>query len=167
MSANGTQDLGFVHTDTRSADLSKARMQGADCRGAKMADCILAYADLRNARFNNADLRRATIDGADLSSADFGGANLEGATVVGATLLGANLRGAVLTGVKLDTAVRQPAAADGGWDRGLLPAVCGPLIKHVAWIQSGGAHGERADLSGCDLHDSDLSGLELCMSCPS
>ena len=68
----------------------RAKLCGADLRGANLCD-----ADLRGANLCGANLCSAILCGADLS-----GANLHGANLCGANLCSANLCGADLSGAK-------------------------------------------------------------------
>lgn len=88
---------GFRPPLGRYADLSGARLRGADFCGAELAGCRLDHADLQGARFVDADLRRASLRGTLLRGADLSRANL-----LGADLQGCDLEGAVLDGALLD-----------------------------------------------------------------
>ena len=108
------------------ADLSGARLQGADFGEALMHRCCLrgvlgAGSRWRGTRLVEADFRSGLDQRTDLGGADFQGADLSFALMQGAQLQGSDLRGACLYGTNM-------VAAD-------LRA---------------------ADLRGCDLRDTDL-----------
>lgn len=72
---SGPHGLGSSHMrDHRGADLTGARLAGADLRGASLRGARLIAADLRRA-----DLRTADLTGADLRDADLSRADLTGA----------------------------------------------------------------------------------------
>ena len=73
--------------DMMFANLSYARLHGADLGGAK-----LYGANLSNAKLQSALLSNAFLHGADLTYADMTGANLAGARLLGADLGNAQLR---------------------------------------------------------------------------
>ncbi len=71
------------------------------CRGCKLQDADLVFADLRDAQLQKVELQRANLSRARLDGADLRGANLNQTTMVGASLRGADLRGAQLSGTDL------------------------------------------------------------------
>ena len=96
------------------ANLSHARLVGANLDGANLARASLVGANLDGANLDGAslvganlvgaNLARANLDGASLVGANLVGANLARASLVGANLVGANLVGANLDGANLDGA---------------------------------------------------------------
>ena len=87
--------------DLRGADLSRADLSGADLSGAKLSRAYLSGAYLSGAHLSGAYLNGADLSGADLSRAYLSEAKLSGADLSGANLCEANLRGADLTGANL------------------------------------------------------------------
>lgn len=98
------------------ADLEDGYLVGVYLWGADLRDANLRYANLTGAKLGGANLRVADLEGANLEGAYLGGADLEdgyfraailteanlrNANLRNADLLGANLRGAILGGVKL------------------------------------------------------------------
>lgn len=82
----------------RGADLSGARLKGADLRGADLRGAYLIAADLRGA-----DLRLADLIGADLRDTDLRGADLTGSLFLVQTQVNA---------AKGDAATRLPPGLD-------------------------------------------------------
>jgi hypothetical protein len=76
------------------ADLTDEDLYCADLSGAKMIGANMAWADLSGAKMIAANLRAAVLSDADLSDADLSGANLRLAVLSGADLSGAGLSGA-------------------------------------------------------------------------
>ena len=92
--------------NSEMANLSEAKLSGADLsevnlRYAKLCDADLRDANLRRACLRDADLRYADLCEANLRRADLRWANLRGADLSGADLCEADLRGADLRGVNL------------------------------------------------------------------
>ncbi len=90
------------------ADFSRAFGRKVVRTSAKITDCRLDLADLREVRLPGCDLSRSTFGEADLTLADLEEAdlretNLFHAILAGAKLTGADLRGAELSGVDLAT----------------------------------------------------------------
>ena len=84
---------------------AKEGVTRADLQGAWLAKIHLPpEANLTGARLDGADLIGARLDGADLTGAWLGGANLTGAHLEGANLTGAQLNGADLTDADLHVA---------------------------------------------------------------
>jgi uncharacterized protein YjbI with pentapeptide repeats len=93
----------------RSANLSRAQMQGVDLESANMKG-----SDLNEARIQGASLAGAQIQGANLANAQMQGADLAGSQMQGANLAdtrmqGANLADAQLQGTSLHNAQMQGA----------------------------------------------------------
>ncbi len=87
--------------DLSNADLTDAKMGGADFRNVNLDGAKLVRAKLSASDFRGASLRFANFEGADLEGADFTKANLycayfAGAKLEGATILGADICSAVL-----------------------------------------------------------------------
>ena len=93
----------------RGAALANCDYAGADLHGtalnaANLSKASLADADLHGANLAGANLSRACLSGADLSGASLRGANLGGADLTGADLCGADLRGSNAKPAQLATA---------------------------------------------------------------
>ena len=87
------------------ANLSGAKLSGADLymanlSGAYLSGANLSVADLSGANLAKADLSKADLSGANLSVADLSGADLSKADLSKANLSGANLSGADLSYTK-------------------------------------------------------------------
>ena len=97
----------------KSADLSYARLSGADLSNGYLCIVKLFAADLRRAKFAwaylpRADLRQANFEGADLTGVDLRNADLTGAWLTGAQLAKADLYEAKLNNTDLrDTDLSQ------------------------------------------------------------
>jgi hypothetical protein len=76
------------------ADLSGANLSGARLRGANLSGAWLSGANLEWANLDGAILKQANLSGANLSGAYLRQANLSGANLRGVNLKGANLEGA-------------------------------------------------------------------------
>ena len=86
----------------KSADLSYARLSGADLTNGYLCIVKLFAADLRRAKLAwaylpRADLRQANFEGADLTGVDLRNADLTGARLIGAQLAKADLHRANLS----------------------------------------------------------------------
>ena len=122
--------------DDARADLSGAKLSGAD----------LSWADLSRAKLSGADLSGADLSWAKLSGADLSGTDLSRAKLSGAKLLGADLSGAKLSEAKL-------LVADLSWAK-----LSGADLSEAKLSR---ADLSRADLSSADLSRADLSGTDL------
>src|SRR5262249_2615255 len=91
--------------------LTRARLPGADLRGANLIAASLGQAKLVNAHLEHADL-----SGANLCQAHLRGADLRGANLVGACLAGADLSGANLTGALYDDRTQWPSPGSTRFD---------------------------------------------------
>ena len=102
-----SEDLGIL--SPRSADLSYARLSGADLTNGYLSLVNLFAADLRHAKLAwaflpRADLREACFEGADLTGVDLRNADLTGARLIGAQLAKADLHQANLSKADLRNA---------------------------------------------------------------
>jgi hypothetical protein len=88
--------LNLAVTDLRDADLTKARLQGADLTGAQLRDANLRRAQLQGADMSWARMQDAHLNGAQLQNADLYHAHLQGAHLADAQLQDAGLTGAQL-----------------------------------------------------------------------
>ena len=79
------------------ADLTRANLTDANLYGANLKDAILRGANLWGANLGGADLEGANLYRADLRGAILRDANLEDVSFINANLTGANLTGANLT----------------------------------------------------------------------
>ncbi len=158
-----------------SAELSAASAQRADMSRAKMSNAFILQTDLTdsilcNVRFvkanlSNSNLTGASLEGADLTEANLSGAILQGAVMSRACLMHTNLRDADLIGAILDFVDLSSADLSNTLVAKRLEQLDGSLrdilAAHVAWIDSSGHAGKRADLSKHDLSGQDFSGLNL------
>jgi Pentapeptide repeats (8 copies) len=90
-----------------------AHLDGANLKGATMAEAHLNGADLKGANLTGAGLLFAHLNGAHLGAANLVGANLRGAHLVGADLTRTDFNGADLTGAFWPADVAVPK----GWQR--------------------------------------------------
>jgi hypothetical protein len=93
-------DAGLIGRN-RIISLRHAELSGARLEGAQLRHTYLWLADLRDARLNKADLRGADFWHSNLAGADLREANLRGAHLGDANLCGADLRGADLSQANL------------------------------------------------------------------
>ena len=119
------------NVDLSSANLSWAKLSGADfsgveLRGADLSGSDLSWANLSGASLSSADLHEADLSGADLMAANLIAADLEKADLSESDLSGANLSGAILARADLN-----------------------------------GADLSRADLSRSDISDANLASVDL------
>ena len=87
-------------SDLRGADLSRARLRGANLRASWLSGADLSMADLREA-----DMEEAILDGACLEDANLRSANLQFANLSGALMQDCDLRGANLQCADLSDAL--------------------------------------------------------------
>jgi LruC domain-containing protein/uncharacterized repeat protein (TIGR01451 family) len=116
--------------------------------------------DLSDAKLNQADLRGANLSGANLSNAKLNQADLSGANLSGANLSDASLSGADLTGVRSGGVTGIPKLLPTGWQ--LLDGyLVGPGMDFsdadLSGVDLSGVDLAGADLSGADLSDADLT----------
>lgn len=90
-------------------DLSSARLQGANLRGADFSDMSLIGTDL-----SKADLSLSDFDGTSLNMVGFDGANLRGAQITVATIVNSSFRGADLTKADLHNSVFSSSLSESG-----------------------------------------------------
>jgi uncharacterized protein YjbI with pentapeptide repeats len=88
-------------------DLSNARLDRINLRGANASDAVLTDARLMRADLRGADLSNAYLDGADLTRAHLRGASLFGAYLSRTKLVAANLTDVDLRSVQFDAANRR------------------------------------------------------------
>ncbi len=120
------------------SDLRGQNLRGIDWRGRRLTTVDLQGADLRGARLDravleNVDLSGARLDGASLVDATFTNTNIEGASFHAAHTRGLRVAGSSLAGTDLR-----------GLDVRALLGACG-----------------GCDLSGADLRNNDLHGINL------
>jgi len=132
--------------DLSEADLSRAKLQGADLKQA-----YLVKANLSGANFEEADLTLAKLDGCNLLGANLQRASLKAADLSLANLFGANLSGAYLRGANLHKAKLALAKLKG---TNLISAV-------VAEADLSGARLDGANLLRANLRQSNLEGANL------
>ena len=85
-----------IEADLREADLSEAKLTGANLHRA-----YLRRANLSGSNLHGADLSGANLAGANLTSADLTKANLAGALLLNAQLEKANLSGCFIYGISV------------------------------------------------------------------
>ncbi|WP_437723515.1 DUF2169 domain-containing protein [Sorangium sp. So ce861] len=103
----------------RGADLRNLRaVMECSFDGADMSDARLAGANLRGSRLRGADLSRADLAGADLSECDLSGAKLQRAQAPSSMFAKAKLTGAEMTAMNLMESVLQKAHLTGADLRG-------------------------------------------------
>lgn len=125
------------HADLSGANLDQAELGYADLRGTRLWKTRLAHADLTAARLDDADLADADLRAARISGASLRAALLQGARLHGATLSDADLTDAALDEASLDNAYLSRAQLHGAtFDGTRLPGT---------------------SLLGTDLTDVDLS----------
>jgi uncharacterized protein YjbI with pentapeptide repeats len=175
----------FHYADAQDATLDETRMKQGSVMiyrddltspgGKKREQTVVQETDLSNSNFAGASLRGADMAGcrirnANLQGADLSGADLKGADLSGSTLAGAVLTDAVLTGVTVENTIFDvtPETINAlqmneGFRRYLdVRAEAKRAAElHRAWVDSGGADGQRADFAGRNLRGIDLSGLML------
>lgn len=152
------------------AQLGRANLDNADLRSATMMlvgpDGVNIVGDGKAATrtgtsvgvdFSNCSLKYASFGNAKLDGANFTGALLQGANFKGAKLTNASFRGAVLTGVALKDLNVRPEALE-GCVKDVSPeavakfdALKAKIDGHQAWLSSGGANGNPANIDGEDL----------------
>jgi uncharacterized protein YjbI with pentapeptide repeats len=103
----------------RGADLKNLRaVMECSFDGADLTEARLAGANLRGSSLRGADLTRADLTGADLSECDLAGAKLYRAVAPGAMLAKADLTGAEMTAMNLMEGILQKAQLVGADLRG-------------------------------------------------
>jgi hypothetical protein len=95
------------------ANLSEARLSGANLFRAGLSEANLSRADLYRANLYKANLYKANLFRANLSGANLYGANLSESNLYKADLSGANLSGARLSGADLSEADLRGARLSG------------------------------------------------------
>jgi len=80
--------------DLSNAELTEARIEGADFRGVTLDGVKLQRAHLGGCDFRGASLRFSNLEAADLEGADFTKANLYSAYLARAKMSGATIHGA-------------------------------------------------------------------------
>lgn len=125
--------------DCTGCDYSKQNLAGKSFRGKRLAGSDFSKANLRNADFSNTVLVGIDFSGADLSGASFAKARLTGCDFSHAVLAGADFTGVQMTGCDISASQLSP-----GQGRSVLEAC-----------------GSGCDLSGLDLRNQSLRGLNL------
>jgi uncharacterized protein YjbI with pentapeptide repeats len=154
------------------ADLTRADLTGANLFFAQLAGALLTDANLADANLTRADLTGARLTGADLTRADLTGARLTGANLVGANLTRADLTGADLTaGARLIEADLADALLTGRivtrtdvtevLRRGADLTRAGLAFAHPADAYDADASVATAQLGGADLTGADLTEARL------
>ena len=91
-------NLDLKNIDLKDAVLEGANLNGADLSGADLSGCVLARADLTDARFVGAKMAEACLGAATITRADFSGAELSKAAFGKADLTDADLSGTTMDG---------------------------------------------------------------------
>jgi hypothetical protein len=117
--------------DLRRADLMGANLIMSDFVQANLENADLICANLRGANFSEANLRRTNFGEADLMYVNFALASLRGANLRGADLMQAKLRGADLMGADLMGAKLRDADLIGA--KYFVPYVCPEEGSFIAW----------------------------------
>lgn len=149
------------HRNLAEADLSKARLTGADLSGtdlrkARLNDASLKGASLVETRLDEACLQRADLQGTRLNRARLPQANLSEAKLDKSLLLGASLFEANLQHARLFNAILD----DANLEQADLSDAClpGADFTHVKLMS---AILDRAQLLRAGLSNADLSGVTL------
>lgn len=181
----------FNNCDLRGANFAMADLRGAQFLNADLSPGKIARSDVSGNQFDGfaldssgsrswladggdgADVKRpvaANFAGARLCDADFSGAKLRKANMAGADLANVLLENCDLCETNFldcDLATVSTSGSD------LSEAICAggleslpewlqmTLDQHLVWIDSNGAMGKRANLTGMDLRRMDLSNCDL------
>ena len=150
-----------LSVDLSDADLSMARLHGANLRntklqGVNLLEIKLQGADLSEAELQGADLSEAELQGADLSEAGLQGADLSEAELQGADLSFAGLQGSDLSEAELQGADLREAELQGAY-----LSFAGLQGADLSKAELQGAYLSFAGLQGADLHDAELQGADL------
>ncbi len=140
--------------EPNQSDVGEAVFANANLEGANLSGMLAIRTDFSGAVMKNCKMIRA-----NLKQADFTGANLEGSDLSGADLTDANLTDSVLAGVDLTMATLHQARLDNALTDApvgtpmadLDPPVLDQIEDHIRFIESGGAEGNAANLSGVDM----------------
>ena len=145
----------------REAQLQGADLSAAQLQGADLRGARLQGADLSAAQLQGADLREAQLQGADLSVAQLQGADLRGEQWQGADLSVAQLQGADLHGAQLQGANLSEARLQRAVLRG---ARLQGADLSLVWLQGADLSLvwlQKANLSRAQLQGADLSRAQL------
>jgi len=136
----------FQNAILEKADLETATLIGAEFQKANLTEAKLKGADLRKANFQNAILEKADLETADLFGANLHKADLTGAKLKGVDLRKANFQNAILEKADLETANL--------FDANLHKANFQNAILEKADL-------ETANLFDANLHKANLTGAKL------
>ena len=136
----------FQNAILEKADLETANLFDANLHKANLTGAKLKGADLRKANFQDAILEKADLETADLFDANLHKANLTGVKLKGADLRKANFQNAILEKADLETANL--------FDANLHKANFQNAILEKADL-------ETADLFDANLHKANLTGAKL------
>lgn len=140
----------------RGANLTRARLDGANLAEADLRDAELAGTSLEQTRLWRAHLEGAQLSQVDLRGADIAEVHLEHAHLAGVKLQGADLRAAHLEESRLFTVHLEGASLHGArLDRAFLARA------HLEGVDLGTASLIGADLSGASLTGADLRAAHL------
>ena len=141
-SSQDSSDAGeasFANANLERANLSGMLAIRTDFSGALMKNCKLVRANLKQANFTGANL-----EGADLSGADMTATDLSNAVLAGVDMTTATLHQTIMNNAMTDNPVGIPMSD-------LDPPALEQLEQHVRFIETDGAAGAPADLSGVDM----------------
>ena len=152
--------------DLSRRQLNYALFYGSQFRCVKLEFAELHGANLSEAKLNGADLRLAKLHGANLSEAELHGANLSSAELHGADLSGAELHGANLFNAELHGADLSEAELHGAdlYNAELYGADLYNAELHGVGLEEAelyGANLSKAELHGADLSEAELYGADL------
>ena len=150
-----------LSVDLSNANLSMARLHGADLRNTKLQGTDLREIKLQGADLGKVELQCADLSKAELQCADLGKAELQGANLRSAKLQGADLREAKLQGADLRRAELQDANLRSAELQGanLRSAKLQGANLRSAKLQ--GANLRKAKLQGANLRSAELQGANL------
>lgn len=160
------EEVRLVRAVLRDADLSDARLRGADLtagsfRGGRLGDADLsdtraAGADFSQAMLQNVTLTRGHFEGSDFGAARLAGARLDDAHVEAASFRDAHLEGVNASGMFAAGAVFDGARLEGVDLRGAHLEGASFRGARLGGAQFGGAFLEGADFRGANLSAVDL-----------
>jgi uncharacterized protein YjbI with pentapeptide repeats len=158
----------LANSDLTRADIEQSNLSGANLKGAKLVQTDLVESNLQRANltaatFDKAELQRSRLLAANLSNtkirdtnftqADLQRANLQQAIITGANFQRSNLRGANLQGATISATNFAEALYDN--ETVITSDAVTMALAQAYPLRS------QADLSGANLANQDLSGVDL------
>lgn len=168
--------IDFAEKWIQGADLSKARLLGADFNNAiirftsfsdaslqkaNLSDAFFQETDFTNAKLQKANLTNTTFDKVDLSNTDFRGANLTDVDFRSADLTDADFRGSDLTNVDLHGADLTNAELRGTDLTNVALYNADLTNADLRGTDLTNVNLYNTDLTNADLHNADLTGADL------